>query len=296
MNLKRTKVILIALFAIVCIGIGLTEVNFQSVKEYNRDAKKIHRDLERDQKNEEQKAKEDSTQDNVGSTQDQDKEKEQEKTEENKGATTEEKNEKNKRETAGKKREETKKESKGEKSQKATKSKDKKSNIKKKTNNKNKGKTGDKKSGNKKNTGKNSTSKGESQKEEDDNKTTCTIEIRCDNLLDSGNKIDASLKKYIPKDGIILSKMKVQMEKGSTVYDVLKKVCVGMSIHLDAEYTPMYKTYYVRGIGHLYEKQGGDMSGWLYYVNGKKPDVGASSCEVCKGDHIQWRYTCNGKN
>ena len=64
---------------------------------------------------------------------------------------------------------------------------------------------------------------------------------------------------------------------------------------LDAEYTAMYKSYYVKGIGHIYEKQAGDMSGWIYKVNGLSPNMGASSYKLSEGDTITWAYTCDGK-
>jgi len=37
------------------------------------------------------------------------------------------------------------------------------------------------------------------------------------------------------------------------------------------------------------------MSGWLYRVNGKLPNYGASNYSVKAGDHIEWLYTCTGK-
>lgn len=37
------------------------------------------------------------------------------------------------------------------------------------------------------------------------------------------------------------------------------------------------------------------MSGWLYRVNGKPPNYGASNYSVKAGDHIEWLYTCTGK-
>ena len=55
----------------------------------------------------------------------------------------------------------------------------------------------------------------------------------------------------------------------------------------------MYGSYYVRGIAHLYEMDAGDNSGWLYSVNGKRPELGASGFLVSEGDAVLWRYTCN---
>ena len=123
---------------------------------------------------------------------------------------------------------------------------------------------------------------------------SCTIEIRCDSLNENRDILEPSLLEYVPEDGILLTRTRVTAAKKSSVYDVLSQVCHAKKIALDAEYTPMYGSYYVRGIGHLYEMDAGDMSGWLYTVNGKKPDVGASSFILSEGDAIVRGYSCNG--
>lgn len=124
---------------------------------------------------------------------------------------------------------------------------------------------------------------------------TCTIEIRCASLNEVRNELDTTLLEYIPKDGIFLARTKVTVKRGSNAYQVLSQACKAGGIALDAEYTPMYGSYYVRGIGHLYEMDAGDRSGWLYKVNGKKPDVGASGYVMSDGDALVWEYTCDGK-
>ena len=129
-----------------------------------------------------------------------------------------------------------------------------------------------------------------------DEKITCTIEISCSSLLENKSSVDESILKYIPRDGQILPRTSLSVEKGASVYDVLAQVCKAKDIAIDAQYTPMYKSYYLRGIGHIYEKQAGDRSGWIYEVNGVSPNRGASSCRVAEGDVICWQYTCDGKN
>lgn len=126
-------------------------------------------------------------------------------------------------------------------------------------------------------------------------KITCTIQIRCDSLVANKNKIDSELWKYIPFNGMILAETKITVDKGTSAYDALNQVCKAKNIAMDSEYTAMYKSYYVKGIGHLYEKQAGDMSGWIYKVNGKAPNKGSSSFILSDGDSITWAYTCDGK-
>ncbi|MDR1893025.1 MAG: DUF4430 domain-containing protein, partial [Oscillospiraceae bacterium] len=47
---------------------------------------------------------------------------------------------------------------------------------------------------------------------------------------------------------------------------------------------------YVSAIGGFTEKQYGGASGWLYYINGKKPGVGLGGCTPTDGDKIELRY------
>ena len=83
------------------------------------------------------------------------------------------------------------------------------------------------------------------------------------------------------------------VKKGSTVYDVLNRVCRNKGIHVEASYTPTYGSYYVKGINYLYEFDGGKLSGWMYKVNGSFPNYGSSEYTLKDGDKIVWVYTCD---
>ena len=48
--------------------------------------------------------------------------------------------------------------------------------------------------------------------------------------------------------------------------------------------------YYVSGIGGLYEKQHGPMSGWMYSVNGVAPNKAAIKYNLNDGDKVVWYY------
>lgn len=123
----------------------------------------------------------------------------------------------------------------------------------------------------------------------------CGITIRCDSMLNHMNEVEDAVKSYIPADGIILEQTSVKVETGDTAYSLLQKVCQAKDIALDASYTNGYSSAYVRGIGHIYEKQAGLSSGWLYLVNGKLPGYGASRYRLKEGDRIEWVYSCTGK-
>mgnify|MGYP000845243688 FL=1 len=143
--------------------------------------------------------------------------------------------------------------------------------------------------------GSSGTNGGSATQKPDENKITCTIEIRCDSLAEHKKQAQESIWKYIPANGKLMDTVSVKVDKGSSAYDVLEKACKAKEIALDAVYTPLYKSYYVKGIGHIYEKQAGDMSGWIYKVNGKAPNRGASAYKVSENDVISWQYTCDGK-
>ena len=121
----------------------------------------------------------------------------------------------------------------------------------------------------------------------------CTISISCAALLDNMDSLPAAKKKLVPADGILLKTTAVKVKEGSTVFDVLKQVAKANNIHLEYSFTPLYKSYYIEGIGNLYEFDGGELSGWMYSVNGEFPGSGCSSYKVKNGDEIKWVYTCN---
>ena len=128
----------------------------------------------------------------------------------------------------------------------------------------------------------------------EDEKITVSIQIRCDNLSNDMSKLtDEAKAPYVPSDGVILSRTKYRCEKGATVYDVLYAACRNHNIHIESNYTPVYGSYYIEGINHLYEFDAGSESGWMYRVNGAYPDYGCSSYRLADGDSIVWAYTCN---
>ena len=121
----------------------------------------------------------------------------------------------------------------------------------------------------------------------------CTISVRCDTILNNIDSVKEEKRKLIPQNGVILSSRKVQFDEGETVFDVLKRELKNNSIHLEFEGTTVYDSVYIKGIANIYEFDAGDMSGWLYKVNGKVPSVGCSMYELKDGDKIEFVYTCN---
>ena len=67
----------------------------------------------------------------------------------------------------------------------------------------------------------------------------------------------------------------------------------GSFVSNNASFT-LYDSYYIEGIGHLYEFDCGFESGWMYKVNGTFPNYGCSAYELQGGEDIVWCYTCVG--
>lgn len=134
-------------------------------------------------------------------------------------------------------------------------------------------------------------------KEPEENKeyVKCNITIDCSILLSNMDKLEKNVRKYVPKDGRLLDNIEIKVKKGASVYDVLVAACKEKNIAYDATYSAIYNSSYVKGIGYLYEKMAGDMSGWLYLVDGKTPNVGASAYRINGGEQIEWMYTCSGR-
>ncbi len=125
----------------------------------------------------------------------------------------------------------------------------------------------------------------------EDSAYTCTISIKCRAALSS-----AALKKektaILPPDGVILE-TKAEFRDGESVFDVLQRETKSKKIHMEFSNTPGIGSAYVEGIGNLYEHDCGELSGWMYRVNGEFPKYSCSEYKLKKGDKVEWLYTCD---
>ena len=112
---------------------------------------------------------------------------------------------------------------------------------------------------------------------------TVTLSIRCDTMT---GRTDLS---YVPEDGVILAPTAIVLGRGESVFDLLEQAVRENRIHM--EYSGSGKTAYIQGIGYLYELANGDLSGWVYQVNGESPSVGCGSYQPKDGDEIVFHYT-----
>ena len=126
---------------------------------------------------------------------------------------------------------------------------------------------------------------GDTEKGEQTGKVT--MGIRCDTIA---VKSDSDL---IPKDGTILANTEFPIEEGDTVYDVLCDAAKKYHIQNDhsGEVAGSTKFVYVSSIQNLYEGDFGELSGWVYHVNGESPAKSCGDYVVRDGDRIMWLYS-----
>ena len=86
-------------------------------------------------------------------------------------------------------------------------------------------------------------------------------------------------------DGSVTFDGTVELDAGATAYDAL----VATGLELDA--SDSQYGMYVAGIGGLTGGDYGDMSGWLYDVNGEAALVSCDSYELADGDTVNWTYS-----
>lgn len=106
---------------------------------------------------------------------------------------------------------------------------------------------------------------------------TCTLSIRCDTVAGQAD--------YLPADGVILDFASIRIPKGGTALDQLIAAAKQQGIHLEIN------DGYVTGISYLYEQAFGDLSGWMFRVNGAFASVGSSGWVLEDNDYVEWMYT-----
>lgn len=121
----------------------------------------------------------------------------------------------------------------------------------------------------------------------------CTLSITCNTILDNMDKFDQAKLEVLPKDGVIYQTKEVVFYEGESVFDVLLRETRDNKIHMEFVDTPIYNSNYIEGINNIYEFDCGELSGWMYKVNGWFPNYGCSRYQLKDGDKIEWVYTCD---
>ncbi len=116
-----------------------------------------------------------------------------------------------------------------------------------------------------------------------DHPIATTITIRCDTV--------AGRADHIPADGVILAETEIILDEGSTAYDQLVAAVKEYSIQMDNNGSS--RQAYIAGINYLYEFDYGELSGWMFAVNGEFASVGCGEYKLKEGDRVEWLYTTN---
>lgn len=120
-----------------------------------------------------------------------------------------------------------------------------------------------------------------------------TLSITAKSLVKHPEKLKPELRRYVPKDGIILKQTKYVLRPKDTVFDVLQRATRQEKIQMEYQggNENIYKSAYIQGIQYLYEFSAGEGSGWMYKVNDLFPNVGVSKYKLKNGDVIEMVYT-----
>lgn len=126
-----------------------------------------------------------------------------------------------------------------------------------------------------------------------DGKFSVTLSISCSTVLDNMDKLNKNKAELIPTDGLILKAAPVTANEGESVFNVLAREARRNKIHMESASFALYNSSYIEGIANLYEFDCGELSGWMYRVNGEFPPFGASKYTLSPGDRVEILYTCD---
>lgn len=120
---------------------------------------------------------------------------------------------------------------------------------------------------------------------------TCTLSIRCDNILKHMDLLDPARREFVPASGVIYAARQVTFQEGESVYDVLKREADAAGIPLTKSGNALFQTIYITSIQNLREKDCGEAGGWMYRVNGQTPGMSCAAYQLKDGDRVEWDYT-----
>lgn len=103
------------------------------------------------------------------------------------------------------------------------------------------------------------------------------------------SKITITLSIIGLSNDVIIGQEDFKVKKDNNAFDVL--LDIGKNKGLSVESTGTGGTGYIQGIEGYREFGEGDLSGWMYSVNGTFPNIGAGTYTLEDGDVVEWLYT-----
>ena len=128
---------------------------------------------------------------------------------------------------------------------------------------------------------------------EKDKKSKAYLAVTCKTIHNNIELFEEDKLEVLPDDGVIYSRNEVEFSDGESVFDLLLREMKDNKIHLEFSMTPIYNSHYIEGINNIYEFDCGELSGWMYMVNGWFPNYGVSRYKLQDGDDIELIYTCD---
>ena len=119
----------------------------------------------------------------------------------------------------------------------------------------------------------------------------CSLAVSMQTVLDNEEVLQSlsdDKKALIPENGYIIPESTIDFYENETVLDLIKRYARDNKIHID-----IADNSYINGIGNFYGGDCGDLSGWLFFINGECASVGADQTTVQEGDKIEFKYTCD---
>ena len=109
-----------------------------------------------------------------------------------------------------------------------------------------------------------------------------TFSADCKSVLGRMDTIDPSVNQpsVIPPDGVVIAECTLSLPEGSSAFDALITAARQQQVRVD--YTGSSWGTYV-----------GELSGWMYRVNGEFPQVYAGEFTLHEGDVVEFVYTCD---
>ena len=125
-----------------------------------------------------------------------------------------------------------------------------------------------------------------------DGMVTCTVAVDCTTVYERLDEF-SEYEPVVPEGGIVIAEMEVTLPAGSSVYDFLLEAAKQSNIAVSHEGSDALANFYIDGINGLFEFDCGDLSGWMYFVDGESPNKTCGDYIVGDGQKIEFRYTCN---
>ncbi|MDD4715441.1 MAG: DUF4430 domain-containing protein [Oscillospiraceae bacterium] len=122
---------------------------------------------------------------------------------------------------------------------------------------------------------------------------TCTLSVTCKTILSNTSRFNPDTLEALPPGGVIFPAAKVTFYPGETVFHILQREMKKAGIPMEFSAVPIYHSNYIEGIGNIYEFDCGELSGWMYQVNGTFPNYGCSRYLLKEGDVVDLIYTCD---